>query len=121
MVDWIRDRIALQLATRAHAPQPVRSALLRLLATAMLCLACLAGGAAIATWHAQRRAAAALPPARPPAEAKLQAELTRAQLALAQSEAARQALQAAADTAVVETARLDTEVRFLRSQRAAKR
>jgi hypothetical protein len=128
-----RERIAMRLATLAHAPQPVRTGILRLVATAMVGIACLAGGAAVATWHAQGRAAAAAAAvvrgtaaaaadmAPEVAQTRLQAELTRARLALAQSESARAALQASADAAAADLTRLETEMRFLRAQRAAVR
>ncbi|MDM0106772.1 hypothetical protein QTH97_17635 [Variovorax sp. J22R24] len=120
MADPHQDSGASRLATRRYAPQPVRSFAARVATSALLCAACLAAGAAAMTWHAQRNAVDAAPCPPPPSDELVQAELARTELALAQQEAARAALQKTATASAAEVSRLETELRFLRGQRAKK-
>ncbi|WP_295526246.1 hypothetical protein [uncultured Pseudacidovorax sp.] len=88
-----------------------------MLPTLVIAAACFAAGVfAGAEWHGRFTQRTPACPT-PPTQLALQAELDRTQLSRDQSEAARAALQDAANSCSAETDRMKAELRFLRSQR----
>jgi hypothetical protein len=118
MVERRGRRIANGLSQRAFTLEPARPPLFRAMVRTLVCALCaVAGAAGISAWHAQRGdmpAAQCIPASVD--ENQLQTELARTRLALAAESAARVAVQATADSAAAEVARLTTELRFLRGQ-----
>ncbi len=118
MADRHFSRDAGRLTHRLCTLQPARSLLFRVTLWASICVPCAAAGAAAhILWQAHR---AGLPP-QPCTSLSVddnttQTELSRARLALQQEQAARAAVQKAADGAAAEAARLDAELKFLRGQ-----
>jgi predicted aconitase len=99
----------------------VRSVTLRLARWIVLCAACAAAGAAAMLWHTQRNApVTAASCEQSPSEEAVRAELKRTQLALTQEEASRAELQKIADASAEQVSRLETELRILKGQRAAR-
>ncbi|MDE1182280.1 hypothetical protein [Paraburkholderia sp.] len=115
----------LRVAQRAYALQPVRSRAVRVARSVLAFVIAAALGAGALHLYASAHATyadaspGACVTAAPVARDALQADLERAQLALAQESASRTAVQKSADAAATEVARLNGELQFLRGQALA--
>ncbi|BEU23904.1 hypothetical protein [Paraburkholderia sp. 22B1P] len=104
------------VAQRAYALQPVRSRAVRVGVWVLVCVACMAAGAAAMRGHVRADVSADPPCVAPAAHDALQDALARAQLALKQEAASRASVQRSADALTVEVRRLQAQVLFLQGQ-----
>jgi hypothetical protein len=106
---------------RTYELQPVRSHAVRIGVWALVCIACMAAGAAAMRGYARPDASAGPSCVAPAAHDELQDALARAQLTLMQESASRASVQKSADALTVEVRRLQAQVLFLQGQSRARR
>lgn len=117
-----RGRVGGHLVTqRAYALQPVRSLAGRVGMWALVCIACMAAGAAAMHGYAWPDVSARPSCVAPAEHDELQDALARAQLAQKQEAASRASVQKSADALTVEVRRLQAQVLFLQGQSRSRR